>query len=99
MPAYLLVNIEIKDPERYAEYVRIAPASIKKYGGRYLARGGRAEAIEGTYAPKRVVVLEFPSYEQARAWWDSDDYRDARALRQASANADMILVEGIATPV
>jgi uncharacterized protein (DUF1330 family) len=98
MPAYLLVNIEITDPVKYAEYIRVAPASIAKYGGRYLARGGRAEALEGTYSPKRVVVLEFPSYERAKQWWDCDDYRGPRALRRASAITDMILVEGVAAP-
>lgn len=95
MAAYLIVNVEITDPVKYAEYIKVAPLSIRKFGGKYLARGGRAETIEGTWSPKRLVVLEFPSFERAREWWDSDDYRGPRALRQASAITQMMLVEGI----
>lgn len=63
MPAYLLVNIQITDPQRYAEYVKVVPPTIARFGGRYLARGGRAERLEGGWEPRRVVLLEFPSFE------------------------------------
>jgi uncharacterized protein (DUF1330 family) len=95
MSAYVIVNIEVTDPVRYQEYIQAAPASIARFGGRYLARGGRAERLEGEWEPKRFVVLEFPNYERAREWWASEDYAGPRALRQASARASMILVEGL----
>lgn len=95
MAAYFIVNVEVKDPERYAEYIRSAPSSIARYGGRYLVRGGTAQRIEGTYDPKRVVILEFESLERARQWWSSEEYRAPKALRLASAVTDMILVQGV----
>ncbi len=95
MPAYLVVNIEVTDPEHYAEYVRVVPATLAKYGGRYLARGGRAETLEGLVAAKRVVLVEFPTVERAKQWWDSEEYRGPKALRRRTANASIILVEGM----
>ena len=95
MAAYLIVNVEITDPVRYQDYLKAVPATIAAYGGRYLVRGGRAERLEGTYDPKRVVVLEFESAERARAWWSSIEYAGPKAIRQASANTDLVLVEGI----
>lgn len=95
MPAYLLVNIEITDPQRYAEYVKVVPPTIARYGGRYLARGGRAECLEGSLRPKRVVVLEFPTFESAKEWWSCDDYAAPKRLRQSAAITDMLLVEGV----
>ena len=94
MPSYLIVNIEIRDPKAYAEYFKIAPESIAKFGGRYLARGGRTEKIEGAWEPRRMVILEFDTYERAKAWWASEEYRGPKALRQSSAVTDMVLVEG-----
>ena len=95
MPAYVIVNIEVIEPQRYQKYIEVAPKSIASFGGRYLARGGRAERLEGDWEPKRFVVLEFPTYERAREWWASEEYAGAKALRQASARASMILVEGL----
>jgi uncharacterized protein (DUF1330 family) len=95
MPAYIIVDIEIHDPETYAAYRELAPPSIATFGGRYLARGGRTEPLEGTWSPSRFVILEFPSTQQARAWWESTDYAEARRLRQESATTQMLLVEGL----
>jgi len=95
MAAYLIVDIEIRDAERYAEYVKVVPATIALYGGKYIVRGGRAERLEGDWTPKRVVVLEFPTYGRAREWWSSQDYHGPKVLRQAASVANMILVEGI----
>ena len=95
MAAYLLVNIDVTDPVRYADYIKLTPATIEQYGGRYLVRGGRAERLEGTVEPKRVVVLEFESAERARAWWSSEEYAGARAIRQSSSKTDLILVDGV----
>jgi uncharacterized protein (DUF1330 family) len=94
MPAYVIVDIEITDPVRYEEYKRLAAPTVTAHGGRYLVRGGPVEVLEGNPTPHRVVILEFPSVEQAREWWDAPDYRPARAIRQASARTDMILVAG-----
>ena len=95
MAAYLIVDIEIHDPERYAEYVKVVPATIARYGGKYLARGGRAERLEGDWNPRRFVVLEFPTYERAKEWWSSEEYREPKALRQSCSGANLILVEGV----
>jgi len=95
MPAYVIVDVDITDPALYAAYIRVVPPTIAKYGGRFLVRGGRAETLEGSWSPKRVVVLEFPTFEQAREWWESEEYRDPKALRQSASVTDMILVEGV----
>jgi len=95
MAAYLIVNVEVTDPVRYAEYIKRAPASIAQYGGKYLARAGRAETLEGEWTPKRFVVLEFPTYDRAKAWWACEEYRGPKALRQSASVTNMILVEGM----
>lgn len=95
MSAYVIVNIEVTDPVRYEDYKRLAAPTIAQYDGRYLVRGGAAECVEGTWTPRRVVVLEFPSMDRARAWLHSPEYAPARALRHESARTDMVLVEGL----
>ena len=95
MSAYVLVEIEVTNPEGYAEYRPLASESIAKHGGRYLARGGETETFEGEWAP-RIVVLEFESLEAAHAWYYSDDYQAALAVRQTHSNSRMVAVEGTA---
>ncbi|MGH7561005.1 MAG: DUF1330 domain-containing protein [Gemmatimonadales bacterium] len=95
MASYVVVNVDVKDREQYREYNRLAPESIERFGGRYLARGGRAEKLEGGWEPKRFVVLEFPSYEKAKAWWSCAEYESAKGIRQRAASTEMILVEGL----
>ena len=95
MAAYVFVNIEVTDPVRYEEYKRLALPTVTAHGGRYVARGGRCELLEGTWQPKRVVLLEFPSVQQAKDWWASDEYKPVKALRHASARTEMMLVEGV----
>lgn len=99
MPAFVVVQIEIHDPERYKRYIELAPPSIRQYGGKYIVRGGRVETLEGSWTPPRFVVLEFASVERARAWWSSPEYAEAKALRQACASTEMIVVEGLETPI
>jgi uncharacterized protein (DUF1330 family) len=99
MPAYLVVDITVKDAATYEEYKRLAPPSIKQYGGRYIARGGETDVLEGDWRPTRLVILEFPSVEQARAWWASPEYAEAKAMRQRSAATDMVLLAGLDTPL
>jgi uncharacterized protein (DUF1330 family) len=95
MSAYVVVEVEVQDPERYDTYKELAPPSIAQYGGRYVARGGEVTTLEGAWSPKRLVILEFPSVEQAKAWWGSAEYAEAKALRQASARTQMIVVAGL----
>lgn len=95
MAAYIIVNVEVTDTTRYADYTRVVGDSLVPYGGRFLVRGGRAEKLEGSLDPKRVVVLEFPSLERAKAWWSSEEYREPKAIRQRSSTTDMIVVDGV----
>ncbi len=95
MAALVIVDIEILDPARYEEYKKLAAPTVVAHGGRYVVRGGKLETLEGAWRPGRLVVLEFPSWERAKEWWESDAYRPARALRHASANSEMILVESV----
>jgi len=95
MSAYIIVNIEVNDPEPYERYKAMAHAAVTAFGGCYIVRGGAAERLEGAWEPKRVVVLEFPDAARARAWWASEEYRPAKALRETCATADMILVAGM----
>lgn len=94
MAAYFIVDVEVTDPVGYEEYRKLVPATIAQYGGRFLVRGGAVEQLEGDWQPGRVVVLEFPSLEQAKHWYHSEEYRDPKALRFKTAKARMILVEG-----
>ena len=96
MAAYVLVNIDVTDPERYAGYAKVAPESVAHYGGRYLARGGRAETLEGILPAGRVVVIEFPTYAQATAWANSPEYAGPKAIRQSASTGQMLVVEGVA---
>lgn len=94
MPAYVIVQVDVKDPVRYDDYKRMVPASLEKFGGRFLVRGGKTHTMEGNWAPQRFVVVEFPSVDQAKAWWASPEYAEAKALRQATADSQMIIAEG-----
>ncbi|MDQ3686543.1 MAG: DUF1330 domain-containing protein [Acidobacteriota bacterium] len=95
MAAYVVVEVEVQDRERYEIYKQMVPASLAAYGGRFIVRGGKAESLEGGWTPERVVILEFPTAEQAKAWWSSAEYAGAKGLRQAAARTRMILVEGV----
>jgi len=95
MKAYVIVNVNVKDTERYAEYAKAATPTVAAHGGRYIARGGRAERLEGNIAVNRIVVLEFPNYDQAKGWYDSPEYQAAASIRQSCSSGELILVEGI----
>ncbi len=96
MAAYVIGEVEIHDMQAYQPYAQGVPATIAKYGGRYLVRGGTVETKEGGWAPKRVVVLEFPSMEQARRWYGSPEYAPLLAVRLKAARARIVFVEGVA---
>lgn len=92
---YMIANIDVHDPETFAKYAAQVPATIEKYGGRYLIRGGERESLEQGGLPQpRIVVLEFPSLKQARTWYTSDEYKPLIALRQSAATGTATLIEG-----
>ncbi len=94
--AYVLVEMNISDPDRYKQYMAAAPATIAAAGGEYLARGGKLETLEGDWRPHRAAVLRFPSLAQAKAWYDGEQYRAARQLRLgATEYFNMVVVEGV----
>lgn len=95
MAAYIIAEIEVTDPAGYDEYRKLAGAAIAARGGKFLVRGGKIETLEGDWRPKRIVVLEFPSVERAKAWWASEEYAAARVIRQRAAVTDMIVAEGV----
>jgi len=95
VPAYVVVEVRITDPERAARYAAVSPATVERYGGRYLARGGAISVLEGGWDPKRLVVIEFPSIEKAREWYDSPEYREVRRLREGAGEWRVLLVEGV----
>ena len=94
MAAYVIVDIDVTDPAKFQEYRTQVPATVEKYGGRFIVRGGAIETLEGDWRPKRIVILEFPSVEAAKRWYDSEEYRAPKALRLATSRGNMLLVEG-----
>jgi uncharacterized protein (DUF1330 family) len=94
MPAYVIADVEVTDPAGFEEYRKQVPATVAKYGGRFLVRGGALEAVEGEWRPKRLVVVEFPSLQDAKRWYDSTEYKGPKALRQRTAKTKILLVEG-----
>ena len=95
MTAYVIVDIKVTDPVGYEEYKKLAPAIIESFGGKYLARGGRTETLEGDWSPNRLVILQFESFEQAKKWIDSSEYSAARKMRLATTNSKMVVIEGL----
>lgn len=93
--AYLLVQADITNPQQYQEYARLSPGIVARYGGRYLARAGRTVTLEGAPAASRVVVIEFPGFAQAEAFYNSPEYVAARTLRAGAADAQFVVVEGV----
>jgi uncharacterized protein (DUF1330 family) len=96
MAAYVIAEVNVNDAALYDEYRRQVPATVEKYGGRFLVRGGAVETKEGGWAPPRLVVLEFPSMARARQWYASPEYAPLLALRLKSASSRLILAEGLA---
>ena len=95
MAAYVIATIEVKDPEKFDVYRGQVPATIEKYGGRYLARGGEVSVVEGDQPVRRTVVLEFDSLEKAKGWYYSDDYAGPKELRIQSTISNVMIVEGV----
>ena len=95
MSAFVIVDITITDPVGYQEYKQLAESTVTAFGGRYLARGGHAETLEGEWIPNRLVILEFDSLERAKQWLNSPEYSGPRKLRHRTAKTNMVVVEGI----
>lgn len=95
MPAYVVLDIDVFDNEKYEVYKTMAPPTIGPYAGRYIVRGGKVETLEGEWSPKRLVILEFPSVEKAKAWANSPEYAKAKAMRHESSRSQLIVVEGL----
>lgn len=96
MAAYIVGRVNLHDPETYKNYTAQTPDSIARFGGKFIVRGGRNELLEGDNPEfNRVVVIEFPSYEQAKAWYQSPQYQEILPIRQAASEAQIVLVEGV----
>ncbi len=95
MTAYVILDIDVEDPTAYREYAALAPATVEAYGGKYLARGGHAETLEGEWIPKRLVILQFESVERAKQWLDSPEYAPVKRLRHQAASSNTVVIEGI----
>ncbi len=95
MSVYMIIGVEITDPGAYAEYIKKVPPVLKKFGGRYLARGGDVTVLSGDWRPERVILLEFPSSEHVRQWLMSPEYAPLAVLREKSTRTKAILVEGL----
>ena len=95
MPGYMIADVNVTDPEGFEEYRKLVSATIEAYGGRYLVRGGDTETVEGDWNPSRLVILEFDSVEQAKAWYYSEEYAGPKEMRHNSATTNAIFAEGI----
>ncbi len=95
MAAYVITEIDITDPKGYEEYKRMGPPTVAAYGGQFIARGGKMEILEGSWSPKRIVILQFDSVERATEWWNSKEYSTAKRVRHRTAITNMIVVDGV----
>jgi uncharacterized protein (DUF1330 family) len=95
MAAYVIADIEILDSVGFEEYRRLVPATIAAHGGRYLARGGATEVLEGSWSPKRCIIVEFPDMDRFRAWWSSPEYAPLQKLRQKTTRSNIIVTQGV----
>jgi uncharacterized protein (DUF1330 family) len=95
MPAYVIADVTVTDPPAMEEYRKQVPATLAKYGGRFLVRGGAHQTVEGDWKPARLVVIEFPSLADARRWYDSEEYRAPKALRMRAGRTSVLIVDGV----
>ena len=95
MPGYVIADVEVTNPELFEEYRKLVPATVEAFGGRYIVRGGSSEVVEGEWTPNRTVIIEFESFEQAKAWHSSDMYAGPKQMRIDSTNSSVIIVDGV----
>jgi len=92
---YIIAKVKVTDMDKYKEYLKVTPATIAKFGGKFLVRGGDIATLEGEEIKDRVVILEFPSVEKAKTWYYSTNYQDARKLREGAAQASFYAIDGV----
>ncbi len=95
MPAYVIANVEVTDAVAFGEYLKAAPATVAAHGGTYVARRGAVEVLEGDWAPTRLTILKFDGVGQAKAWYESPDYRPLREIRKKATKSKILIVEGL----
>jgi uncharacterized protein (DUF1330 family) len=95
MPAYVIAEVTVTDPATMEEYRKRVPATLAPFGGRFIVRGGAHQTVEGDWKPNRLVILEFPSMEHAHRWYDSDEYREPKAMRLRAGRTNVVLVDGV----
>jgi uncharacterized protein (DUF1330 family) len=95
MPAYIIVETDIHDPEQYEQYKAASPGAVAAGGGRFVVRGGELAVLEGDWHPSRLVVLEFPDLDAAKAFYESEEYEAAKQLRHGAARLNMVAVQGV----
>ena len=95
MPAYVIARVWVKDKDGYEQYRQMVGPTVEQFGGRFLARGGKVEVLEGGPCPDRVIVLEFPDYDSALAWYSSPEYAPAKSQRIKSSEAELIVTQGV----
>jgi uncharacterized protein (DUF1330 family) len=95
MPAYVIVETDIHNPERYEQYKAASPAAVAAGGGRFVVRGGELAVLEGDWEPTRLVLLEFEDLDAVKRWYDSPEYQAAKKLREGAANLRMVAVQGV----
>ena len=95
MAAYVIADVEVTDAALFEEYRKLVPTTVEAFGGRYIVRGGESEVVEGEITPHRTVIIEFPGFEQAKAWHASDLYAGPKQMRIDSTNSNVMIVEGL----
>jgi uncharacterized protein (DUF1330 family) len=95
MTAYIISDVSVRSADAFQTYRTRAAASIKRYGGRYLVRGGRIEQLEGSWAPRNIIIIEFPDLDTARAWYRSPEYASALEVRDQALSRNLILADGV----
>ena len=95
MTAYVIVDINVTDPDAYEEYKKHAAPTVELYGGKYIARGGRTETLEGNWSPTRLVILQFDSIKQAKTWLNSPEYSEIKRVRHQAATSNMVVIQGL----
>ena len=96
MPAYIIARVQVTDWEQYREYTKATPAAIEKFGGRFVVRGGETVTLEGPPETGRLVVIEFPNLDTAKAFYHSEEYSRAKKLREGAATGQFLAIEGCA---
>lgn len=95
MAAYIVVQVNVHNPEAYEEYRKRVPATLALYDGKFLVRGGKVETLEGDWTPQRFVLLEFPTFERAKEWHASPEYQEIVGIRYDNSDGQMIVVQGV----